>query len=101
MRQHLIQFGAMLILAVCICSHVSEIFDHWENTFKTGNDIESSMIIVALVAGAAFGLTHVAGVMVLYAVLGTCLLPLFVTCLLSASSPAVSISHSPPQPLRI
>jgi hypothetical protein len=90
----------MLILAVCICSHVSEIFDHWDNTFQTGNDVESSTIIVALIAGAALGLTHVAA-MTVCVVSGSRLLPLFVTCLLSALSPAVSISHSPPQPLRI
>jgi hypothetical protein len=90
----------MLILAVCICSHVSELFDHWDNTFQTGNDIESSTITVALIAGAAFGLTHAAAI-ALRAESGTRLLPLSVNCLLSASGPSLSISHSPPQPLRI
>ena len=101
MRRKLIQFGAMLVLTVCVWGHVSEIFDHWDNTFQTGNDIEYSTVIVALIAGAVFGLARVAAA-VLRAVSATLfVLPLFVTCLPSPPSLAASIGHSPPQPLRI
>jgi hypothetical protein len=92
----------MLILAVCICSHVSEIFDRWDNTFQTGADIESSIIIVALIAGAALGLAHV-GALMLCAVSATfCIVPLFAAGLSSSPSPVISIGYSPPlQTLRI
>ena len=50
----------MLILTLCIWGHVSEIFDHWDNTFQTGNDIEYSTVIVVLIAGAVIAFAHVA-----------------------------------------
>jgi hypothetical protein len=91
----------MLILAVCICSHVSEVFDHWDNTFQTGNDIESSIIIVALITGVVLGVAHV-GAMLLRAVSATfCIVSLFAAGLSSSSSAVVSIGYSPPQTLRI
>jgi hypothetical protein len=90
----------MLILAICVCGHVSEIFDHWDNTFQTGSDIEYSTVIVALIAGAALRLTYVVAV-TLRTVSTRCLVSLFIACLPSAATLAVSINHSPPQPLRI
>jgi hypothetical protein len=58
MQRKLIQLGATLILTLCIWGHVSEIFDYWDNTFQTGNDIEYSTVIVALIAGAGFGIAY-------------------------------------------
>jgi hypothetical protein len=38
--------------------HISEVFDHWDNTFRTGNDIEYSTVMVALVVGALICFAH-------------------------------------------
>ena len=100
-RQRFIHFGATVVLTLCIWGQVSEIFDHWDSTSQTGNDIEYSTVIVALMAGAVLGLAHVA-VTAHRTVSATCPLCLSVACLPSAPGSAVSIDHSPPpQPLRI
>ena len=52
MRPRFLHFGSALILALCIWGHVSELFDHWDNTFHTGYDIEYNTVIVVLAAGA-------------------------------------------------
>ncbi len=59
-RRHLLQFGAFLLLLVWLCGHVAETFDFWDHTVQTGNDIEYSLVMLVLIAGAGFGLTHVA-----------------------------------------
>jgi hypothetical protein len=100
-RRQLIQFGTTLILAVCLWGHVSEIFDHWDNTLQTGNDIEYSTVIVALIAGAVFWLAQVAAKVIRARSATFCLSSLFVASLPSTPSPVLSIGHSPPQPLRI
>jgi hypothetical protein len=80
---------------------VSEIFDHWDNTFQTGNDIEYGTVIVVLIAGAVIAFAHLAAV-VLRTVSERCyLLPLFTASALIAPAPAVLIGHSPPAPLRV
>jgi hypothetical protein len=48
-RRQLLQFGAFLLLLVCLCGHIAETFDFWDHTLQTGSDIEYSVIIVALV----------------------------------------------------
>jgi hypothetical protein len=100
-RQHLLQFGAFLLLLVCLSAQVAETFDFWDHTLQTGNDIEYSLVIVALIAGAGFGLTRVAAVAMDTVTLISCLLsPLGDSC--SWAPPAVaSTGCSPPQPLRI
>jgi len=57
-RRKLIQLGTTLIVTLCIWGHVSELFDHWDNTFRTGYDIEYSTVIVVVVAGAVIALAH-------------------------------------------
>jgi hypothetical protein len=51
-RRHLLQFGAFLLLLVCLCAQVAETFDFWDHTLQTGNDIEYSLVIVVLIVGA-------------------------------------------------
>ena len=60
MRRKLLQFVAALVLVLCVWGHVSELFDHWDNTFKTGNDIEYSTVIVVMIAGAVVGFVRLA-----------------------------------------
>lgn len=101
MRRKLIQFGTVLILTLCIWGHVSELFDHWDNTFRTGYDIEYSTVIVVIVAGAVIAFAHV---------LANLIRAVFATHFRSHLStfndfvviiPAGFIGHSPPLPLRI
>src|SRR6266478_8504668 len=61
-RPLLLQFGALCLLMVCLCGHVAEIFDIWGHTLQTGNDIEYTLVILALVAGAGIGLVHVGAI---------------------------------------
>lgn len=59
MRRSLLQFASVLILVICFGSCVSETFDHWDHTMQTGQDIESELIVLALVTGAAVILTRI------------------------------------------
>ena len=99
-RRHLLQFGAFLLLLVCVGTQVAETFDFWDHTLQTGNDIEYSLVIVALIVGASFGLTHVAAIVMETTSMSFLLSPLDASCSW-ASDPAASTAYSPPQPLRI
>jgi hypothetical protein len=99
-RQKFIHLVAILLLTVSIWGHVSELFDHWDNTFHTANDIESCAVIVALIAGAAFGFTHI----LLRAIrkISEKFLPqLLVTIFPAPRTSLVFVVFSPPPPLRI
>ena len=100
-RRHLLQIGAFLLLLVCLCSHVAETFDFWDHTLQTGSDIEYSLVIVVLVAGAGFGLAHVAAVTMRAVSLTSHLLAAFVVSSSCAPAMTASPGYSPPQPLRI
>lgn len=100
-RIRFVQFGTTLILALCVWGHVSEIFDHWDNTFKTGCDIEYSTVIVVLIAGAVIAFARVAAALIRGVSATPCLLPLSGSCHLIARSFAAFVAHSPPGPLRI
>jgi len=100
-QRKLLQLVAALVLGLCVWGHVSELFDHWDNTFKTGNDVEYSTVIVALIAGAVIGFIRLA-VILLTAPLGA----LHVRSSLAAVAvmkpdSTEPIGYSPPLPLRI
>jgi len=63
-RARVLHLGTAFILSLCIWGHLSELFDHWDNTFRTGNDIEYSTVIVALVTGAAICLAGLAALLI-------------------------------------
>ena len=42
----------LLVVAVLLSTQVSELFDTWDHTLETGNDIEFSLTVVALCVGA-------------------------------------------------
>jgi hypothetical protein len=99
MRRSLLQLASVLILVVCLGSCVSELFDHWDHTMQTGHDIESTLVVLALVTGAVLVLAR----MVLSAALGISA----VLCQPLASTDAGGMSQvitsgpSPPLSLRI
>ena len=59
MRKHAIQVLVVGVLMVCLCAHVSELFDTWDHTLQTGNDIESMLVAVALCLGACVALVSI------------------------------------------
>jgi hypothetical protein len=100
-RRKLIQLGTTLILTLCMWGHVSELFDHWDNTFRTGYDIEYSTVIVAVVAGAVIALAHLLANVIRSVSATHSRLPLVGFYTLVLPIPAVFIGHSPPLSLRI
>lgn len=99
-RRQLIKFGAACVLAFCVWGHVSELFDHWDNTFRTGNDIEYSTVIVALITGAVIWFACLALVLTRSLIMAPLLLRL-VAWAATATTIASPIAHPPPAPLRI
>lgn len=100
-RRELIYFGAILILMICVWGHVSELFDRWDNTFQTGNDIEYSTVIVALIAGAAFGLARRTLTALRSVSARFRLLSMDVACSPAQPHPIAFVGNSSPPPLRI
>jgi hypothetical protein len=100
-RRHFLQFGAFLLLLVCLCAQIAETFDFWDHTLQTGNDIEYSLVIVVLIVGAGFGLSRVASVAMRIVSMTSFLASQLRASRLWASLPAASPGYSPPQPLRI
>jgi hypothetical protein len=43
---------ALLVLLIVLGTHISEIFDTWDDTLLTGNDIELNVTVAALSVGA-------------------------------------------------
>ena len=100
-RKRIIQIVATLILVLSLWGHISEIFDHWDNTLQTGNDIEYSTVIVVLVAGAAIAVACAAARVARNSALASCPLPVFSSHTRATFRAADFIGHSPPRPLRI
>lgn len=100
-RPRLLHIGTAVILTLCLWGHVSELFDHWDNTFRTGKDIEYSTVIVALVIGTAICFSHLAAVIVCLRAGLVCVLPRLIVRASAESTTVSCIAHSPPVPLRI
>ena len=101
MRGKLNHFAGLLILTACVWGHASELFDHWDNSFRTGNDVESSVIIAALAAGVVLALACALPAMIrlvsMTSKLRSAVRRSFVFSFISGEF----IGHSPPLPLRI
>ncbi len=53
MRSRVIQVVVLAVVMVCLWAHVSQLFDTWDHTLDTGNDIESTLAAVALCVGTS------------------------------------------------
>jgi hypothetical protein len=100
-RRRVLHLGTAFILSLCIWGHVSELFDHWDNTFRTGNDIEYSTVIVALVAGAAICLAGLATLLIAFRTTIASTLSVFAMESSDVPTTGSFVAHSPPIPLRI
>jgi hypothetical protein len=58
-RRTLTALVTLVIAAVLLCP-ISEMFDRWDHTAKTGKDTESTLMLVAECAGAAIAVLHAA-----------------------------------------
>jgi hypothetical protein len=101
MRRTLTKIGALIILLVCISSHVSELFDSWDNTLQTGNDIESNLVIVAVVVGAVLLSATIARLLFRTDRLACAPAALRVANVHSPSATLSLLRHPPPLSLRI
>ncbi len=54
MRPGISKIAASVVLLVCLVCAVSETLDRWDNSFQTGNEAESSILILALCLGTAY-----------------------------------------------
>ena|SRR5947207_595730 len=57
MRSHAIRAAILVVVLVCVVAPVAELFDVWDNTLQTGNDVESSLAVIAACLGMALVLT--------------------------------------------
>lgn len=100
MRRKPLQLLATVVLGLCLWGHVSELLDHWDDTFKTGNDIEYSTVIVVLIAGAVVGFVRFA-VMVLTLLGAHHVRASLAAVAVARPNSTELIGYSPPLPLRI
>ena len=101
MRRQFLQFGAFVLLLVCLCAQFAETFDFWDRTLQTGNDVEYSLVLVVLVAGASFGVAHAAAIVMGSVLVMSCRLSPFLTSFQCVMPSVARTGYSPPQPLRI
>lgn len=59
MRRHAIRAVILAVVLVCVLAPVAELFDGWDNTLQSGNDVESNLALVAVCLGAALVLTGI------------------------------------------
>ncbi len=91
----------MLLLALCMWGHASEVFDHWDKTYQTGNDVEYCIVILALVTGAVICFAQVAAILVRRVSVISYLLPFVAACALAEARTGNFTGDSPPLALRI
>ena len=101
MRSRFLHFGSALILALCIWGHVSELFDHWDNTFHTGYDVEYSTVIVVLAAGAVIAFARALRKLIVTVSATDFRLPVVTLYDFVPPNRSVFIGNSPPLSLRI
>ena len=97
----MLYLGTVLVLTLSIWGHVSELFDHWDNTFRTGNDIEYGTVIVALLVGAVLCFAHLVVIVARSRTTIAPLLPRLPVCAAPVPAIASFTAYSPPAPLRI
>ena len=53
-RRILLRWAVLITLAAMLGGHMTELFDHWENTLQTGSDVDYTVVILAACAGVVF-----------------------------------------------
>src|SRR5215475_4436364 len=53
MRRTLLRWSVLVALGLILCGHLTELFDRWDHTLTTGNDVDYSIVLLAASAGLA------------------------------------------------
>jgi hypothetical protein len=56
MMSRLLRCVVLIALAAMLAGHVTELFDHWDHTLRTGKDADYTMVMVAACVGLAFAI---------------------------------------------
>jgi hypothetical protein len=54
MRSRTSQITVTIVLLTCIICPLVEMFDNWDHTIQTGNDIEYAFVVLALCVGVVY-----------------------------------------------
>jgi hypothetical protein len=55
-RKQIVRVAALLVLAICVWAHVSELFDDWDDSIQTRNGIEFNLVLVAVCIGTCIAI---------------------------------------------
>lgn len=51
MAGRVLRCAVLLILAAMLSGHLSELFDHWDHTLRTGREADYTLVVIAACAG--------------------------------------------------
>ena len=51
MMDRLLRCAVLVILAAMLAGHVTELFDHWDHTLRTGREADYTLVVLAACAG--------------------------------------------------
>jgi hypothetical protein len=51
MAGRVLRCAVLLIVAAMLSGHVSELFDHWDHTLRTGREADYTLVVIAACAG--------------------------------------------------
>jgi|SRR5579872_2316475 len=54
MLRGLLRGAVLLIVAAMLTGHVTELFDHWDHTLRTGRDADYPLVVIAACIGLGF-----------------------------------------------
>jgi len=46
-----LRWAVLIIVAAMLCGHVSELFDRWDHTLRTGREADYTLVVLAACAG--------------------------------------------------
>lgn len=46
-----LRWAVLIIVAGMLCGHVTELFDHWDHTLRTGREADYTLVVLAACAG--------------------------------------------------
>lgn len=101
MRRRLTQVVGVLVVATCLACPISEMFDHWDHTARTGKDTESTLVLVALSVGMMFPSAAMVALPAIGRVATGRLLPIRLHVDVPARVEAFDAMSNSPPPLRI
>ena len=101
MRHFSLKLAALIIVAICVGGHISELFDRWENAVLSGGDIDYTCVVVAATFGAIIVISGILRkLLLILSKPGPRSLPRYDHVVLSILE-LVTSTHSPPLVLRI